>query len=108
MKFIWYVLLSMIFVANAHANCDGNGCVDVKITRIIVNLDGSTVIGTSGDESKLNCDAGSSGYISLDINARNYSSTYALLLSSHTTEHPIWVRTNTSGSCQLVYAVSDK
>jgi hypothetical protein len=101
MNYRVFSLLSVIFVNNAFAACNGVSCSDVKITRLYVTANGNTVISTSGDESKLTCNAGSSGYISLDPNSSNYNSTYSLLLTAHTTEHPIWIRTTDSGSCQL-------
>lgn len=102
------VLLVVVFASNAVAECNGVSCVDVKVTRLYVSADGDTVISTSGDESRLACDAGSAGYIKLDANASNYSSTYALLLAAHTTEHPLWIRTADTGACKIMYVVSDK
>lgn len=108
MKFSVFLLLPLLITGNAFAACSGQSCTGVKITRIVVESDGGTVISTSGDESKLTCNAGSNGYIKVDPNAKNYNSTYSLLLTAHTTEHPIWVRTTDSGACSLIYAVSDK
>ncbi|MDK1311239.1 hypothetical protein [Pseudoalteromonas ardens] len=108
MKYSVFLLLPLIFSGNALATCGGVSCTGVKITRIVVESDGGTVISTSGDESKLSCDAGSNGYIKLDPSSKNYDSVYSLILTAHTTEHPIWVRTTDSGVCKLIYAVSDK
>ncbi|WP_435274578.1 hypothetical protein ACMAZF_14995 [Psychrobium sp. nBUS_13] len=108
MKYFILTIIFFFFSNNAIAHCTGNSCTNVKITRIYVNPDNNTVISTSGDESKLNCDAGKNGYITLDPNGKNYNSTYSLLLTAHTTEHPIWVRTSAAGSCKVVYVVSDK
>ena len=100
-------LLIFMFTSSAVADCVGGSCTNVKIKKMYVTANGGTVISTLGDEAKLTCNAGNSGYISLDQNASNYSSTYSLLLTAHTTEHPIWVRTTETGSCKVVYIVSD-
>ncbi len=102
-------LLLLLFSANAVADCGGHSCTDVSISRLIVEADGDAVISTSGNESKLDCDAGRNGYIRLSAESKNYQATYALLLSAHTLESPLWIRTNDGAdSCQLVYVVSDK
>ena len=105
-----FLLMSFMvaFSAAAMADCIGASCIGVKITRMYVSAEGGTTISTSGDESKLTCDAGSKGYIQLDSSAKNYNATYALLLTAHTTGHPVWVRTTSSGNCQVIYVVSDK
>ncbi len=105
------VLISIVFFALStvsYAGCSNFNCSSVKITRMYVTLDGNTVIGTSGDESNLDCDAGSYGYISIDNTKSNYDSVYSLLLMAHATQSPINVRTTTSGSCSVVYLTSDK
>jgi hypothetical protein len=91
------------------ADCAAGSCIGVKVTRMFVTPNGGTVISTSGDESKLTCDAGQNGYIRLDTSGVNYNSAYSLLLTAHTTEHPIWIRTNDSNTeCYVRYVVSDK
>lgn len=108
MKYLLSIVLIAIFSVPVMADCVGNSCTGVKITRMYVTADGGTTISTSGDESKLNCDAGNAGYIELDSSVKNYNATYALLLTAHTTGHPVWVRTSDSGNCQVIYVVSDK
>jgi len=90
-----------------NAECEGHSCVDVKITRLYVQADGDTIISTSGDESKLSCDSGSDGYITLDYDSKNYKEIYSLLLTVHTMGKAVWVRTTTSGACKIFYVVSD-
>lgn len=102
------VLVTSIFTSNVFAGCDGVSCTGVKITRLVITTDGDTVISTSGDESKLSCNAGKNGYLTLRPNASNYNSVYALLLTAHTTGHPLWVRTSESGACHILYVASDK
>lgn len=108
MKKLVLIILGLLTTTSAIAECGGVSCVDERITRIYVNADGDTLISTSGDETKLSCTPSSNKYITLEKSSTNYDATYSLLLMAHTTEHPIWVRTNSSGDCKLVYAVSDK
>ena len=106
MKYILLILFSLASLA-VRADCDGHSCTYVKITRMYVEAEGDTVIGTSGDESNLSCDAGSNGYITLDSGVKNYKEIYSLLLTAHTIEKLIWVRTTNSGTCKISYVVSD-
>ncbi|WNO09351.1 hypothetical protein [Teredinibacter sp. KSP-S5-2] len=103
------VLFILAFISiNAFADCDASGCTGVTITRIVVTPGSGTLISTSGDESKLTCDATSKGYIALNPADSNYNATYALILAAHTTKHPMWIRTNDgTGSCVVQYVVSD-
>lgn len=102
------ILLSLLAVNVAYADCADWNCTNVQITRMYVTANGNTMVGTSGDESQLSCDAGGAGYIFLSPTASNYDSTYALLLTAHTTEHPVWIRTSKIGACEVMYVVSDK
>ncbi|MBD1557667.1 hypothetical protein HC752_12060 [Vibrio sp. S9_S30] len=102
---LFFSLLSF----QSFADCSGYSCTGVKVSRLYINADGHSVIGTSGNEANLTCDAGKSGYIQLDISNKNYDAVYSLLLAAHTTEHPVWIRTNSdSSTCKVVYVVSDK
>lgn len=108
MKKIVFLILLSIFAAGLFAECDGGQCANVKITRMYITPNGNTVISTSGDESKLSCNAGANGYISMAVEQKNYNATYSLILMAHSTGHPISIRTTESGSCSIQYVVSDK
>ena len=88
------------------ADCAGTSCTGVKITRLVVRSGGDISVGTSGQETNLDCDTDK--YIALNKSMEGFDQIYALLLTAHTTEHPMWVRTNSSGSCYISYVVSDK
>lgn len=109
-KRVIFLLVAMICSSVSWADCDQVSCVDVQVTRMYVTANGETIIGTSGDESQLSCEAGSQGYITLRTGQKNYNATYALILAAHASESLIWVRTVTSstGSCDVLYVVSDK
>lgn len=109
MSFIKKILIVLLFLPSmVYADCSENSCTNVLISRLYVTVNGNTVISTSGDESKLNCDAGNKGYIYLDPDSKNYSSTYSLLLAAHINAQRLWVRLSDSGACNLIYVVSDK
>ncbi len=109
MNFIKASMLLLFFSANAIADCSGHSCTGVSISRLIVEANGDAVISTSGDESKLGCDAGRYGYIRLKTDSKNYQATYSLLLSAHITGSSLWVRTSNAGTtCEVNYIVSDK
>lgn len=109
MKTLIAALLFSLLSFQTFAGCSGHNCTSVKVSRLYINADGHSVIGTSGNEANLTCDAGQGGYIQLDLSNKNYDAVYSLLLAAHTTEHPIWIRTNSDPSaCKVVYVVSDK
>lgn len=92
----------------ATADCSGYGCYNERITRLYVQAWGDVLIMTSGDESKLQCDAGSDNYIKLEAGVTNFESIYSLLLVAHTTGERLRIRTTTEGECRVSYVVSDK
>lgn len=102
------LIIALGWASQAVAACSGNSCKDVTITTLYVVADGDTIISTSGDESQLSCSAGPSGYIKLKRGSTNYNATYSLLLASHISQSPIWVRASDSGECTVVYLVADK
>ena len=108
MKKIIIASLLGLLCFNAAADCAGQSCTNVKITRLYVEANGDAIIATSGNELKLPCETDSHGYITLSSDAKNYNAVYSLLLTAHTTEHPIWIKTNASGKCMVDYVVSDK
>lgn len=108
MKIILISLIAALWSVSVFSECGTGSCTGIQITRMYVTPSGKTVISTSGDESKLRCDAGTGNYISMDVDQKNYNSTYALLLTAHTTGDLISVRTTETGSCEILYIVSDK
>lgn len=107
-KFVFLALmLPLVFSSPTWAACNEYSCTGELITRLVVTKDGDISIGTSGDESALDCDAGSSNYIKLRHGVNNFIHIYSLLLTAQTTNRPLWIRTNKSGQCEVVYVVSD-
>ncbi|MDM3871228.1 hypothetical protein QSV34_07650 [Porticoccus sp. W117] len=109
MKQLILALILVVLPSMSWAECSGGSCKAVKVTRMVVKANGDVNIGTSGDESNLTCEDGGHGYIKLEKDSNGFNQVYSLLLTSHTTEHPIWIRANDdSGECRVVYVVSDK
>ena len=98
----------LLFSNLSSANCFDNQCRDVTVSTLYLTTSGGgkAIIGTSGDESKLACDAGPKGYLTIDSNDDNYDAIYSLLLSSHVTQTPLQIRTAESDSCKIIYVVS--
>lgn len=108
-KFIIGISFSLLS-SFAWAECNGFQCRDVTIDTLYVTTHqtGKAIIGTSGDESQLSCDAGPNGYLTIDFDDANYEAIYAIMLSSHTTNYPVQVRTSESGDCKVLYIISRK
>lgn len=102
------LVLSLPYLVNAE--CTGIKCSAVKISRLYVTSDdgGKVAISTSGDESKLECDAGIYGYLVLEPTQPAFEEIYAFLLASHSTQNPVTIRTSDTGSCKILYVISDK
>jgi len=106
MKRIFLLGFLTVMSLNSWASCSGSNCISVTIDRLIVRSGGGVSIGTSGEESNLDCDSGN-GYIELPADVDGFDQLYSLLLAAQTTKHPVWVRTNSAGECKVSYVVSD-
>lgn len=107
MRIVTFAFISL-FSIPVFADCFGHLCNPVKITRLVLSGSGDISVGTSGDETKLSCDAGKGIYIVLRKEHANFQAIYSLFLTAQTTEHPISIRTTESGVCEVNYVVSDK
>ncbi len=101
------LFVTAITSGSALADCSGNNCIGT-ITRLFITSTGNVSVRTSGDESQLNCDAGTGSYLTLDKNHPGFNPIYSLLLTAHTTEQQIWIRTGGTDSCFVSYVVWDK
>lgn len=108
MKSLPVFFLGLFISFSAYSDCSADSCVDVKVTRLVVRANGDVSVGTSGDETLLNCDSGTKGYINLSRGNDNFDAVYSLLLTAHTTEHPLWIRATGPEQCELSYVVSDR
>lgn len=104
-RYLLLVVLSIAVFA-AKADCSGYQCQDVTITKLVVTTTGDVSISTSGDESALSCNAGSSGYIKLRKSVENFEEVYSLFLAFRIANKPLFIRTTEAGVCDVVYVVS--
>ena len=104
------VSLLCVFSTLSNADCIGTDCSGVTIDRIYMYPGSSALaFSTSGDESKLDCDANGGRYISLPLNEFASKEAYSLILAAHQAQSNFWVKTTGSGTdCKVVYLVSDK
>lgn len=84
----------------------GGACSSVTVDRIYLNAEGNHLIGTSGDESKLNCTA-AGGLLTLDSNRSNKRDMLALLMLSQVTKQSLSIRLiDNSSNCEITYISS--
>jgi len=86
------IALSALFSNFVFANvCIPDNCAHVYIDKLYVESTGTIYIGTSGDESKLNCHAVSSVYVTIPAGTPGADYLYSTLLAAQTTGKTISV-----------------
>ena len=101
--------VSILFVASSFsvlADCDGWVCRDVEISKLYLTSGGHVQVGTSGDESKLDCDVNEANELILDSDHPGFEEIYALLLVSHVQDRKLLIRTAKYGTCDISYVIS--
>ena len=106
------IILSAIAIAatttTIHAACTKNGCYGVTIDRLSVTDAGKILVGTSGNEKKLDCTPGAGAYMQLSIRTPGKNAIYSMLLTAQTTKMPVNLRiVNKSDGCTISYAFID-
>jgi hypothetical protein len=108
-------LLASLMTANllsaptALADCAGKACADVYIDRIYIQGQGAIFIGTSGNETLLNCTAVSSVYVTLDPSERNSDLMYAQLRDAQAEDKKVYVRIQENSSdCKIQHIIIDR
>lgn len=77
------VLAVFLFSAmSAYADCNPDFCANVFISRLYIKHDGDVFVGTSGDESVLNCNAASGVYVTLPHDHPGADKIYSALLAA--------------------------
>jgi hypothetical protein len=99
------LMVSLVLGSIGYAgSCNAAGCNNVMIDSISVRDNGSILIATSGDESKLNCTSPANRYITL-LDNKGRNAIYAMLLTRQTTNKPVTLRiTPGSSVCALAFA----
>lgn len=105
------ILFLTLFPLLTYADCGGNSCSNVYIDRLYVNANSSELvyIGTSGDETQLDCEAHAGVYAILDSNQGNADKIYSTLLAAQLANKKVRIRidTNTVG-CKVSYITIDR
>lgn len=101
-------LILAILPDSASANCSGNQCSSVLVTRMYI-VSGTTRIRTSGNEDLLDCDAGSGDYLAMRRSDVEYDDWYALVLTAFVQQAPINVQLEGgTGNCYVNYIYQDR
>ena len=96
------VTISMA-ATSIYADCKPSMCQNVDITRLFVTSYGSMVVGTSGDESKLNCTAPGNANVTVS-NTVGQKAIYSMLLTAKTTKTKVTLRIEEgSSNCKVLY-----
>lgn len=93
----------------ANAECSSTTCANVYIDKLYANNSGIVYIGTSGDESLLNCAAGSGVYTKLNLSDPGASAIYSTLLSAQLANKKVQVRISEgSVGCSILYVTLER
>lgn len=100
-KFV--LLILVISVTNvASADCASNGCWDVYIEQLYIRNSGKNLIQTSGDETKLNCNADSGKFLELPLSGNNKEMLSALL-AAQMANKKVGLRIIENSNCEVAY-----
>lgn len=93
----------------AFGACSNHICSSVLVERLYINSNGKVYIGSSGDESQLDCQSVSGVYTSFDVSEPGGDSIYATLLAAQLSNKPVSIRiVNNSEGCKVLYLLMDK
>ncbi len=103
-------VILLVVSAFSKADCGGEDCSGVTIDRIYLVPSAALLrFSTTGDESKLDCNANGDKYITLEMGLDYSKEAYALILAAHQAQSTFWVKTTGADTvCEVVYLVSDK
>jgi len=99
----------MLATGPANAACNTGSCGPTLVKELYVNTGGQVYVELSDSLSPLDCTPVPGGYLTLDMSLPTSDEVYALLLSTHLQQSPIWVRLNNqSAGCTIAYVQSEK
>jgi len=100
------ILLSLISSSVFAGSCGRLQCTG-KVETLYMPNTSYIYIGTSGDETSLECEAVSSKYVKLDRSHQGFEEAYTALLAAHHTNRSVKIRVSGGiGKCQVQYIVS--
>lgn len=110
MRFFSFILC-LLFSGYAFSSCNGHACSNVYVDRIYVKTTAPEIlIGTSGDENGLNCNARAGVYLTLNGEGfYNHSQVLSVLLTAQSANKRVLVRiAEGSEKCDIQYVTLDR
>ena len=93
----------------ASGECVPHICQDVYVEKLYPNTSGLVYVATSGDETKLDCNAESGVYLSFDLSDPAGDAYYSTLLAAQISERKVSIRiVNGSQGCKVQYMTHDR
>ena len=109
MKKCFVGLFISAFASATAADCEPHICTDVYVERLYTNIGGLVYVATSGDETKLDCNAESGVYLSFNLSDAAGDAFYSTLLAAQLSDRKVALRiVNDSNLCAIQYITHDK
>ncbi|MEX2964563.1 hypothetical protein [Microbulbifer sp. TYP-18] len=106
---VFFITILASISGLANADCKPDVCDAVYIDTLYVKSPGEAYIGTSGDETILDCESVSGIYATLDLTTPGANAMYSTLLSAHMADKRATIRvTNGSVGCSIGYVVLER
>jgi|7_EtaG_2_1085326.scaffolds.fasta_scaffold01289_3 hypothetical protein len=108
---LFLLIFCFLFSGNSYSSCNGRACSNVYIDRIYVKTTAPEIlIGTTGDETGLNCNARAGVYVTLNGEGfYNHSQVLSVLLAAQAANKRVLVRiAEGSENCDILYVTLDK
>jgi len=104
---VFFVLC--VLSAEIFAQCNSDYCGYVYVDKLYINPNGIIYIGTSGDETVLNCAALSGEYLTMDFSSPGGSAIYSTLLAAMTTNKQVVIQVaDNSQGCLVEYVTMER
>ncbi|NRD73819.1 hypothetical protein HQQ94_11330 [Shewanella sp. VB17] len=100
---------ALLLTGSAYAACMSIGCTGVYVERLYTYVSGQILIGTSGDETLMSCEAAEGKYATLNHSEPAADIIYSTLLAAQMANKRVYIRTDEkSKGCKIVYVTLDK
>lgn len=109
-KILTTILITGIAASSVYAACNSKMCYNVNVEKLYMTANGTLYVGTSGDESQLNCGGAETAdvYVSLKEGDVGKNAMYSLLLTAKTTGKKVTIRIQEGSSdCRVVYVTAN-
>ncbi|MDR6984476.1 hypothetical protein J2X32_003120 [Rheinheimera pacifica] len=108
LKLVLGVALS-IFSGLSYADCISYICQNVYVDKLYTNTSGIVYVATSGDETKLDCNAESNVYLTFNLSDPAGDVYYSTLLAAQISDRKVSIRiVNGSQGCKIAYITHDR